>query len=185
MKTKKTIMVLVHHLLRPIWGTWWKTLYFIVIGLSLLLSKKLRVIYKRNKNSWQCINTLHKLESWFKLRFVYTYDGWKGIFDHDNSWLEWYTLFGDCDDMGRMVQKKLSSLGFEAFRVGILGDKINSWHYDCAFKHNNAWYLFNYGNKVFGTDTEGCVEKLEFLFRAENGESLFPVGKTIYWKCLY
>ena len=85
-----------------------------------------------------------------------------GMLDHENSKLEFFQKFGDCDDVSLYSCKKLKELGYEAKRVWMSGKiPFMSFHFDCLVKlGENNYMLFNYGRFVYGKDLEDCMKKL-------------------------
>jgi len=121
--------------------------------------KTIRKRYKSNKKSYDEIKTLEELQDWFRLKYRYSSDVWNGLADHDNSQLEFFIKFGDCDDMAFYAKKKLNELGYNTKRVYMMRWKYNG-HADCFFTSNNEICLFNYGYIKKGNSLEECIAQL-------------------------
>lgn len=172
-------MFFIHHFIRPIWSALFKGIYFI-FSLFKLLNKKNREKYKTNKNFYNSIDCIETLQNFFRTVYNYEWDGWRGLFDHDNSELEFLIDFGDCDDVATYSLKKMKLFkGIKkCFKVGLIGPRINSWHYDTYFETDTGCYLFNYGIFIKGNSLKDCIDNI-------SGWDLFPLGKTKFWRCFW
>ncbi|MHB8096062.1 MAG: hypothetical protein ACYDEI_00190 [Erysipelotrichaceae bacterium] len=118
-------------------------------------------VYNYNMNYWYNIETLDQLINYFFNKFVYVYDGYKGLVDHKNYELEFFSCGGDCDDMAFYVQKKLTKLGYYAKVYFIYGNGINNCHFDCLFKSEDGLFFFNYGNLIDINHTNKVGSKID------------------------
>jgi hypothetical protein len=150
----KIFMWIIHHFIRPLWSI------PIALGGFIYyffwrLKKQNNVIYKKNKKAWDDIKSLDELVSFFKNIYQYKYDGHIGILDHDNTPFEFYSSYGDCDDMARYITKKLRKLGYKAKRVHMWYDPktlfkegVVHWfsrmHYACMMFDGDKKYMVNY-----------------------------------------
>jgi hypothetical protein len=131
--------------IRPTFESPLKFIFFLITLFQVIFIKGIRDNYVKNTKLWKDICNISKLNSFFR-DIKYKEDGPYGIMDHDNSRLEFFTSYGDCDDMGRYSYEKLKELGIKAHRIFIQGKNIFSNHFDCLFELNNNFFLFNYGN---------------------------------------
>ena len=94
-----------------------------------------------------------------------------GILDHDNSEVEFFTIFGDCDDQAYYSKKKLKELGYKPIRY-IMCPKLFSknYHFDCLFKIDGKYALFNYGSLIHGNTLKECFENLQSLWKGKTGK---------------
>ena len=111
----------------------------------------------------------------------------RGLLDHDNWPLEHFMYFGDCDDCIH-VMASLRKMSLEVYRIGMIGEKLNTWHYDCVIKgydmiwNEDVFYLFNYGNLVRGICIDQCLDKLSRMY---GWKDLYKYETMSYWKCKY
>lgn len=121
-----------------------------------------------------------------------------GILDHDNWALEYFVFWGDFDNVNHIVTA-LKDKKYYAYRIGIIGDKINTWHYDCiieiskiieplnyklhiGFDREIKYILFNYGNIIYGSSIEDCLIKLS---ESKSLPIKYNPETMSYWKCKY
>jgi len=109
-----------------------------------LVSPKARAQYAINWLRWNNIKTLNDLRDYFRESYKYKYDGYKGLLDHHNFALEFFTAGGDCDDVANYACKKLRELGFTASVYWIYGNGCFNWHFDVMYYDKNPQF-FNYG----------------------------------------
>lgn len=179
-------MWIMHHFIRPIWSTLFGLCFAIWYAFYYIFSKKAKAKYNLIKTTYLELNSIEEYRKWFIKKYVYKWDGYKGIFDHDNLPIEFYIGFDDCDGMALWTKRKLNKIGIKsAIRIGIKGKKLSSWHYDCAWYINGKWHLFNYGMTIIGKTIEECIDNLEPYFIQEDNISLFVPNETRYWKCLW
>ena len=178
-------MSFVHHFLRVIWANIGKFFVWDGYKFAHIFSKKVREVYKANLEKWNKIDSFMGLVSFFQNDYKYKWDGPKGIFDHNNSKLEFFTKFGDCDDVGFYACKKLKEIYKdnieECFVIGFAQLDKKFWHYDCCFKvkNKNYYQLFNYGRVLIGNTLEEATEKMQNNYKSYNLTNLK------YWKCKY
>ncbi len=176
---KSKLMFFVHHFIRPIWALYLlKFIFFIIYCYKYITDDKIREKYKKNKKEFLEIKDLSYLIAFYRNNYIYKWDSLNGVLDHDNSKLEFFCEFGDCNDMGSYSSLILKKLNFNAKRIGILGDKgITSWHYDCLIKENDKKYvLFNYGDIIISNSIENVIKELN-----KEWDNYWKNIK--YWKC--
>jgi hypothetical protein len=159
----KVLYKLGAYILRPIVNYLiFKPIYTIYYGVLLIFNSIAREMYITNKKIYDEIHSLDYLILFFKNKYKYKLDGMLGLFEHDNPKFEFFTNFGDCDDMSFYSFKKLKELGYKPVRICMIGKSIISGHMDCYFEKNGLGYLFNYGNIIKGTNLEDCMSKLSW-----------------------
>lgn len=179
---KKILFWIGSQILRPIYSTLFNLIIFIPFyGLKFLLSKKARANYFIGKHAYDNINTYDKLLQYFSTTYKYKYDLFKGFLDHDNTYLEFFMSFGDCDDMANFAKRKLKQLGYhDVIRVNMLGKSMSSGHVDCYYKKDGRHHLFNYGKVITENSLDNCMKKLKWYNDKYNeGE------KPYYFKIWY
>lgn len=126
--------------------------------LSIIQRKK----YIENKEKWENIKSISDLVLFATKDYKYKYDLGQGFMDHDSSIYEWILAYGDCDDMALYAKKKIAQLqGYEASRIGLIWKAKNgalALHFDCMFKKDSKYYLFNYG-RIISADSEDQLMK--------------------------
>lgn len=176
----KVIYYIIVNFIRPIWSLiinlWVMPLY----GLKLMVAKPAeRIKYKQRIRNWNGIHDLTDLVEWFTDEFEYKSDGVHGIFDHDNTAIEFFQKFGDCDDAALWVKRILKKNKFQAWRVWMNGNGIRNNHFDCLIHLSNGEFcLFNYGNPIYGQSFDICMTKLKSRYKGR-------IKGTIYFKCLW
>lgn len=164
-----------------------------------------RKTYKARKAKWvQAQESYDNLINFMLNDYHYHGDPLAGFFDHDSSWFEWIMKFGDCDDAALYGKKALKKLGFEAYRIGIMGLKYRkryvdsktnlvkekltnklSAHFDCLWVLRGSKgeikdvYLLNYGKVINGKTIDEAIDNLSLNWRN------FPKGHTKICMCAF
>jgi hypothetical protein len=155
-------------------------------------------LYQEQVRKWNDIENLDELCEYFQNRKAYKNEG---LFHHYNSKEEFFLHGYDCEDVAFMAQKKLRELGYKTQVIGIMGSKVDSWHYDLIiieeefieqFLGNNMiynrvyydkYYMFNYGKKIKGNSIQSCIDQLSTY--KVNNEYVYPLNKTVWWRCYW
>ena len=193
-KQKSSLLWIMFNILRIIPNVIFGSIFFLFYFFKWLFTSK--KTFNDRKTIWEdaCKN-IDQLKRFFRTNYKYKYDLGMGFFDHDSSYFEWILNFGDCDDMALYSKKALKKMGYEAYRIGIIG--MTKWkfeskynlkpvlHFDCLFvnkdKDNNTTYnLFNYGIVVTGKSVEDVLNNLSNIY-----SSSFPKDHTKVCFCLY
>ena len=182
-------MFIMHHFIRVIWANLFGGIMHIVYALKLRTNKELWEKYKKNQAKWDAIISDVELAEFIKNDYKYKWDGPKGAFDHNNFSLEFFTDFGDCDDVGHYVCKKLKAIYGDELEYckthgfSELGAKPPFWHYCCIYKFKNQdqYILFNYGQRNTGDSIEG-IEKIMTEIYSKTYK--FKKG-VVTWPCLW
>lgn len=180
---------LLHHVLRPLTWTLIPSIYYNIKYIILMIaSEKNRTKWTINFNTYTYkLKTLDDIILWFRTTYNYKYDAGNKISndlmniarekkngflmflanllnfftDHDSQLLEFFTAFGDCDDMGLYSKRAVKKIGFKnAKRIFILNWRKLFFHYDCIWKKDDIYYLFNYGNIIKSKDTNEIIKIL-------------------------
>lgn len=164
-----------------------------------------RKTYKEHKAKWdEAQKSYDNLINFMLNDYHYHGDPLAGFFDHDSSWCEWIMKYGDCDDAALYGKKALKKLGFEAYRIGIMGLKYRkkvvdkktntvtekltnklSAHFDCLWVLRNEngeiadVYLLNYGKVVNGKSIDEAIDNLSLSWRN------FPKGHVKICLCAF
>lgn len=172
---------------------------------NLIYAALSRKTYKERKAKWlKAQESYDNLIAFMLNDYHYHGDPLAGFFDHDSSWFEWIMNFGDCDDAALYGKKALKKLGFEAYRIGIMGLKYNkrvidqktntvkekmvnrlSAHFDCLWVTRDSEgnitdvYLLNYGKVVHGKTVDETINNLSNTWRN------FPKGHTKICMCAF
>lgn len=117
-----------------------------------LTDENAKFVYRTRKAAWDNIKTYQEIKDYLKANYTYTWDGWKGILDHDNSDLEFFIGGGDCDDIAFMVAKKINSITDTKILFAkvcwVYGNGPKNWHFDCyTFSFVDGIKWFNYGQE--------------------------------------
>lgn len=182
-------MWFLHHFVRVIWSNILGIIYNIIYSFKLAFNKELRQKCSENLLKWSKIDNLDGLVDYIKNVYSYKYDGPKGFIDHNNYLLEWFTAFGDCDDVAYWIYKKLKGIYEDKLEYcsvhgfADLSAKPKFWHYDCVFKFkgDSKYTLFNYGrlNRVDNLN-EALSDKMVYLY-----DGTYKFKKMTNWKCLW
>ena len=164
-----------------------------------------RKTYKDHKAKWdKAQKSYDDLISFMLNDYHYHGDPLAGFFDHDSSWFEWIMKYGDCDDAALYGKRALKKLGYEAYRIGIMGLKYRkkyvdkttntikekivnklSAHFDCLWvsrDQNNKIkevYLLNYGKVISGKTVDEVIDDLSDTWRN------FPKGHVKICMCAF
>lgn len=177
---KKFLMFFVHHFIRPIWILPIGLVYYIIYFFKVNTNLENKIQYNKNKTLYNNIKTLQEFIDWWNnnYRGTYKWDGYKGLLDHNNSNYEFFLNAWDCDDASTYPYYKFKKLGYKSIMIGLLGEKITSWHYDCIVEIDKDKYmLFNQGSCIYAKSIKDCLDMLS---------SRWDIFKTyIYWKCFW
>lgn len=177
---KKILMFFIHHFIRPIWITPIGLIYGLIYFFKIFTNKENIKKYYDNKNSFNSVKSIDDFIEWWNTRFrnSYKYDGYKGLLDHYNMPFEFFMNRFDCDDAALYPHIKFKKLGYESQMIGLMGAKIDSWHYDCVVKiKENEYMLFNQGYCIYGSSIKECLDKLS---------AQWSIFKTyIFWRCFW
>lgn len=172
----------VHHYLRPLWNYTIKGLYFTIYKIK-LQNEINKNLYKINKTLYDNLKSLDQLNYYMRKSYKYKYDGPFGILDHDNSDIEFFTTWGDCDDVAKYALKyieKNTQVFKNFYKIGLKGNSISYLHFDVYFEKENKCYLFNYGRNIVGNNLEECLNQLETKFNSN-----YSKDRVKYWICRY
>lgn len=162
---EKGILIFITYVFRPIWSNIIKFLFWIICLVIFLRNSTKAKLCELSAKQFDQIKDLGELCNYFRDKFKYSYDGYKGIFDHDNSRLEFFMRGGDCDDMAVYAKRKLKEFGYKPVRVFMMsGEDLKSGHMDCFFEIDNKYFLFNYGRLIEGTDLGNCISNLNNFY---------------------
>lgn len=182
-------MWFVHHFIRVVWSLPIGLLYSVVYLIIFIVSENARIDYKNNKKRFFNHANLITFAIFFKDEFQYKWDGFgntnsklKGLLDHDNRPLEYFISWGDCDDSKYIVETVSEMHNIIAYRIGMIGKGIKTWHYDCAIEtwENNqkVYILFDYGRMIKGVSLQDCLEKLCYFYNWNS-------KKLKWWVCIW
>lgn len=193
-KQKSFLLWIIFNILRIIPNVIFGIIFFLFYFFKWLFTSK--KTFNDRKTIWKyAYKNVNMLKHFFRINYKYKYDLGLGFFDHDSSYFEWIFCYGDCDDMALYSKKALKNIGYEAYRVGIIG--MTKWkpkskhnlkpvlHFDCLFvdrgKDNTITYnLFNYGTIITGKSIEDVFNNLSDMY-----PSSFPKDHTKACFCLY
>ena len=193
-KHKSFLLWIIFNILRIIPNVIFGTVFFLFYFFKWLFTSK--KTFNDRKTIWKyAYKNVNMLKHFFRINYKYKYDLGLGFFDHESSYFEWIFCYGDCDDMALYSKKALKNVGYEAYRVGIIG--MTKWkpkskhnlkpvlHFDCLFvdrdKDNTITYnLFNYGTIITGKSIEDVFNNLSAMY-----PSSFPKDYTKACFCLY
>ena len=121
-----------------------------------------RTIYKERRSAWKKISSVKELVDWCNKYYKYKADMVSGAIDHDNSEYEFFTTNGDCDDIALYAKIKLRQLGYKANRVMMMDTSkgMVSSHFDCIFKTDDGYGIFDYGKPKYGNSIQECMDIL-------------------------
>lgn len=195
-KQKSVIAWIIFNVLRLVPTVLFGAFFFLFYFFKWAVSDKKR--YNEKKLLWEKAKTdLESLRTFFGRHYEYKWDLGKGFFDHDSSIFEWIFGYGDCDDMGLYSKKALKSMGYEAYRIGLLG--MSKWkptskhnlkpilHFDSLFverdenKNIIKASVFNYGSVITASSIEEVIDK----FSSSSWSTSFPKDHTKVCICLY
>jgi len=172
--------------LRPIWSII-LNIFFVIKYTSLyIFSKKSREKYIENKKKFDDCKIILDFNKWYKEVYSYKPDGEIvihgkhiiGFLDHDNTPLEFFMSFGDCDEQGSYIKKGLKKLRYKAWRIWMKGNSLQNNHFDCLIQLSDGLFcLFNYGNNIIEKSFDTCMEK----FKSQH--KMFK-DCNVYFKCL-
>lgn len=145
--------------LRNLWAIPVGAIYQIVWLVRYFLDRKVRETYKANKIAYDKIKTIPDLIA-FLNKVTYEWDGYKGLFDHNNGDIEYFSSGGDCEDTAMRAYKKLKELQYNAGLILIIGKKIGDIHADCVYKINHEYFLFNFGSPMSDVSLPKLVNNL-------------------------
>lgn len=176
----KVLFYIIVNFIRPIWSflinLWVVPLYWLKLTVA---KPSERIKYKQRLLNWNAIKNTLDAVMWFDEEFEYKPDGKHGIFDHDNTAIEFFQRFGDCDDVSLWVKRILKKNKYKAWRVWMNGKSIQYNHFDCLIQLNpNRFCLFNYGNPIYGQSFDACMKYLRYRY---NG----IIKGSVYFKCLW
>lgn len=170
--------------------------FYLLVYWLLHFFDKTKAVYEERKREWNyACESLVRLNVFFLSKYSYKWDTFGGFFDHDSSIYEWLIGFGDCDDMALYSKKALRKMGYEAYRIGVIGfskkkpksrfkTKI-SLHFDTLIvSRDNCGKiieakLFNYGSNIIGSSVEAVIDRYFDI-----GYTAFPKDSTYCCICL-
>lgn len=156
------------HFLRFFWANIFGLACDIVWIFKIVFNAEIRERYKDNLATYEEVFTMADLVNFFFSRYRYKWDGPKGLFDHNNYKHEFFSTFGDCDDVARWSHKKLKEFGYKCCVVGFadLSAEPKFWHYDCMFTVSDIAFLFNYGKCITlkGYDTKSAAAAMSEIY---------------------
>ena len=178
---RKIGMWILHHFVRVIWAN----LFGVIMWLR-CLPRRSKALYKQRRKMWDCITDIDGLIDFIRNVYTYKFDGYKGIFDHNNYPLEFFTQFGDCDDVATYAKKKLRQIYGQELQYcevrgfSNLGRKF--LHYDCVYKLRTEcdYRLFNYGNIQTASSLRGIDEVMRQLYSRR-----YELDHVTGWQCLW
>ena len=171
----KILFIFIMYCLRPIWNILFNIFYVSFYSVLYVIDPVKRIIYKANKSSYDSIKCLSELIYYMKFKWSYKYDGVKGIADHDNTPIEFFTKMGsDCEDVAIYAKKKLKVFGYKPVKIFMKGKGLTSSHMDCYFEMDGKGFLFNYGYLMEGKNLDECMKRL--------GENWITYKDAIYFK---
>lgn len=182
-------MWFLHHFVRVIWANILGMVYNTVYAFRLCFDKKLRDKCADNMEKWGKIDSIDSLIKYIKDVYIYKYDGYKGFIDHNNYNLEWFSAFGDCDDIAYWVFQAIKSIygdKLEYCQVHGFADlsaKPKFWHYDCVYKlrDEDFYVLFDYGRlHKLPDNKQSLSDKMTNIYG-----SSYKTNKMTNWKCLW
>lgn len=188
-KIRQFGMFMMHHFLRVIWANLFGLIMHIVYLFKVRINKDLWDQYKSNQAKWNAVYSDEDLAEFIKNDYEYKWDGYKGAFDHNNFSLEFFTEFGDCDDVGHYVCKKLKQIygnELEYCKTRGYAELKSSppmWHYDCVykFKGDDKYILFNYGRMNKGDSIDDLDKTMTNIY---SKSYRFKEG-VISWPCFW
>jgi len=130
-----------------------------------------RKLYNERRKSFWKTKNLEEICQWFNLNYEYKADLLHGFFDHDNSELEFFTTFGDCDDAALYACRALKKLGYNAKRIYMVNNTkgMQSGHVDCIVQYDAYnFMIFDYAKPIYGNTVEECMEQLCNRWYARN-----------------
>lgn len=178
---RKFGMWLLHHFVRVIWAN--------LFGLTMLIKYSVcdrRELYRQNKKTYDDIDSIDSLIEWTKKVYRYKWDGWKGAFDHNNFNREFFTDFGDCDDIARYACMKIKQIYGDELQYcyvkGFSDLSCGFWHYDCVYKlqHEYECRLYNYGNIQSAMSLNDLDNVMCELYSAK-----YEFRHMVSWRCLW
>lgn len=179
-------MWFLHHFIRVIWANLFGAFVHLYYAFKMRVDKVMYQDYREHQDEWNQIVTLEELIAYVKTTYFYSWDGYKGLFDHNNFSLEWFYKFGDCDDIGYYVCKKLKAIFENELEYccmrgfADLSAEPKFWHYDCVFKFKGSddYQLFNYGDVKTGK----TLKELDFIMEKLYNEN-YKFKKMVSWEC--
>lgn len=178
---RKIGMWILHHFVRVIWAN----LFGFCVWIGKLFTAD-RNLYKQRKMLWNDIKDIDGLVDFIRNVYQYKFDGYKGAFDHNNFPLEFFTQFGDCDDVATYAKKKLRQIyGNDLQYCEIRGFSnlgVKFWHYDCVYKLRTEYEyrLFNYGNIQTALSLRDIDEVMRQLYSRS-----YELDHVTGWRCLW
>ncbi len=175
--------MIILHFLRCGWANIFGFFCDIYWLIRITFNTEIRERYKDNLATYNEVWTIADLMNFFTTRYKYRYDGHKGVFDHNNFKHEFFSAFGDCEDVARYACKKLKDFNYECCIVGFadLSAKPKFWHYDCMFEIHGLAFLFNYGHCVplKSYDTKSAAAVMSEIYGKNHKWKSMKV-----WKCV-
>jgi hypothetical protein len=169
----KIILFIVHHTLLYIYAKTIALIYYIKYSNKMLDSHEYEKYINKKREYDYTVCNLDSLCNYFRRRKGYKLDGYKGLFHHYNSDEEFYLSGYDCEDVAWRAKRKLEGLGYQTQVIGMIGEKVNSWHYDLIIDDVDEYYLFNYGKLITGGSIKECLDKK------------YKDEKYIWWRCYW
>ena len=179
-------MWFIHHFLRVIWANLFGFLVHIKYCFEMRFNKDLFNEYTKNQETWNNIRSIQELVMFMSGKYVYKWDGHKGLFDHNNFSFEWFAKWGDCDDVGHYICKKMREIYKDELEYcetrgfADLTAKPAFWHYDCVYKFKNSdhYNLFNYGHIKTGKDLNEIDYEMTKIYCGN-----YKFNKMVGWTC--
>jgi hypothetical protein len=178
---RKIGMWILHHFVRVIWAN--------LFGLITLIKYSIsgnKDEYLKNKRVYDDITTIDQLIEWTRRVYRYKWDGWRGAFDHNNFYREFFTDYGDCDDLARYACKKIKQIYGDELQYcyvkGFSDLSCGFWHYDCVYKLRAEYEcrLYNYGNIQSAMTLNDLDNVMRELYSAK-----YEFKRMTSWRCLW
>ena len=201
MKGNSFLWYLVHHFVRVIWANLLGIVFNIFYLFKQQIKNDLKTKYTNNYNHYKGIKTLSELQDFYRNTYIYKWDGdfskynskltfLNGLVDHNNFKREFFSVFGDCDDLGRWSAKALKNIEEVAniIPIGMYSASENQglfWHYDCYFEKQGKSYLFNYGNLIEGQDIKDCIKRLLINYKRNIAWDTLDAVNFKWWPCYW
>ena len=185
-KIRQFGMFMMHHFLRVIWANLFGFIMHVYYAFRIRFNKDLWNQYKSNQAKWNAVFSDKDLAEFIQNDYKYKWDGPKGVFDHNNFSLEFFTDFGDCDDVGHYVCQKLKQIYGKDLEYcktrGYAELGIKFWHYDCVYKlkGDTEYTLFNYGQMNKAKSIEELDHEMEQIYK-EN----YDFNGLVSWPCIW
>jgi len=139
-------------------------------------NESIRAVYKINKADYDKIKRLPDLIDYLK-KVKYVWDGPKGIFDHNNSDIEYFVSGGDCEDTAMRAYRKMKGFNIKCGLVLIIGEGNGDVHVDCVYKTGLEYCLFNFGLPILSLNIESLV-KLLWINHKNNKIKMFGIVES-------